>query len=221
MNARERFLAVMDFEPGVTPLKWEYGYWAGTIRRWYEEGLVPANPVPASLGEADSVRAEAMGYKAGGFVDLDIHSRFGLDEAIRRIPVNNYLLPEFPVETLADHGDWLEYRDRWGILRHERKDHSSPPAFVRGPVDTLDDWHRLSEERLRPETLGRFPPDWDHLVAEYAARDYPLVIRRKPRVLWNPSLSRRGRAFAAAVLRRPPADPRNQPLPLRFLDRPL
>ena len=38
MNAKERFLQMMDFGPGRT-LKWEFGYWAAAIRRWYKEGL--------------------------------------------------------------------------------------------------------------------------------------------------------------------------------------
>ncbi len=36
MNARKQFLAVMNFEAGVQTLKWELGYWAGTLRRLNE-----------------------------------------------------------------------------------------------------------------------------------------------------------------------------------------
>ena len=39
MNTRERFLATMRAEPGVAPPKWEFGYWGGTLNRWYREGL--------------------------------------------------------------------------------------------------------------------------------------------------------------------------------------
>lgn len=39
MNARERFLAVMNFEPVDRVPLWEFGYWAGAVRRWYTEGL--------------------------------------------------------------------------------------------------------------------------------------------------------------------------------------
>ena len=45
MNMRQRFLATMDFEP-VAPPKWEFGYWGGTIRRWYGEGADPPRRHP-------------------------------------------------------------------------------------------------------------------------------------------------------------------------------
>lgn len=43
MNTRERFLEVMNFNPDVRSLKWEFGYWGGTIKRWYDEGLPEKN----------------------------------------------------------------------------------------------------------------------------------------------------------------------------------
>jgi hypothetical protein len=32
MNARDQFLALMDFQPGVPTMRWEMGYWAATVR---------------------------------------------------------------------------------------------------------------------------------------------------------------------------------------------
>jgi uroporphyrinogen decarboxylase len=46
MNSRERFLEVMNFNPDVRACKWEFGYWGGTIKRWYREGL-PEKYYPA------------------------------------------------------------------------------------------------------------------------------------------------------------------------------
>ena len=39
MNSRERFLENMNFNSKVRPNKWEFGFWWGTIERWYKEGL--------------------------------------------------------------------------------------------------------------------------------------------------------------------------------------
>ena len=39
MNSRERFLEVMDFNPNVRSLKWEFGFWGENINQWYAEGL--------------------------------------------------------------------------------------------------------------------------------------------------------------------------------------
>ena len=33
MNTRERFLEIMNFNPDVHSLKWEFGYWGGNYRK--------------------------------------------------------------------------------------------------------------------------------------------------------------------------------------------
>jgi hypothetical protein len=35
MNAREKFHAIMNFDTSVQTLKWEFGYWADTLLRWW------------------------------------------------------------------------------------------------------------------------------------------------------------------------------------------
>jgi len=39
MDSRERFLEVMNFNPGVKSLKWEMSYWGGALNNWYRDGL--------------------------------------------------------------------------------------------------------------------------------------------------------------------------------------
>jgi hypothetical protein len=40
MNAREKFLAVMSDDSRSVNMKTEFGFWASTIKKWFEEGLV-------------------------------------------------------------------------------------------------------------------------------------------------------------------------------------
>ncbi len=54
MNTREKFLETMNFNPNVTAPKWEFGYWGGTIKRWYQEGL------PEKLYPAVATKIETM-----------------------------------------------------------------------------------------------------------------------------------------------------------------
>lgn len=176
LNAREKFLAGMTFERDAPILKMEYGYWAGTVRRWYGEGLHAEASIPESMGRGDSVRAEIMGFKPGGFVDRDIHGLFGMDDWLRRIPLNNYMYPPFEEETLEDHGGWRVYRDQWGIVRRESKDMDTPTALVRGPVGSMRDWVSIKEERLQPSLDGRLPQDWNRLRTGYVDRDYALIL---------------------------------------------
>ena len=51
MNTRERFLEVCDFNPAVSALKWEFGYWGETIKNWYSQGLPQHRypPLPSEI----------------------------------------------------------------------------------------------------------------------------------------------------------------------------
>jgi uroporphyrinogen-III decarboxylase len=176
MSQREIFLASMAFEPDAPVLKMEYGYWAGAIRRWYKEGLNVENPIPESLAHGDSVRAEVMGFKPGGFVDRDVHKLFEMDNWLRRVPVNNFIHPLLETEILEDQDEWRLYRDGWGILRKESSDLSTPTALLSGPVTSIRDWMEIKEKHLQSDISGRLPVNWEALCTEYKARDYPLIL---------------------------------------------
>lgn len=175
MDTREKFIAAMSGQPGAPLPKWEYGYWGGAVREWIQDGLAYASDLPEDLGEGGSVRAEAMGYKKGGYVDQTIHTLLGLDAHQRRVPVDNFIYPRFEEQIVEDQGDSVIVRDGWGVLRQKKKDQSSLERFISGPVRSWQDWEQL-KERLQPDTPGRFPDNWETLVKEYQERDYPLVL---------------------------------------------
>lgn len=176
MNTREKFLACMAFEEGAYGPKWEYGYWADAVRRWYTEGLKPVTGIPDNLHGGQTIRAELMGYKLGGFVDQDINQLLGLDEPERRIPLVNFIYPLFEKEIVEDHEEWYIYKDGWGITKQEKKDRSAPERFLSAPVETWQDWEIIRDERLQSNTEGRIPKNWTELVTSYKERTYPLVI---------------------------------------------
>ena len=176
VNTRERFLAVMNFEPADRTLLWEFGYWGGVLRRWYEEGLPKRAGIPDNIGYGEGVSAELSGVVPDRYLDRDVHDFFGFDEAIIRIPLNNYLCPAYQPQVLEDHGDWHVWRDERGVVKRDRKDKGSLPSFVSWPVTTREDWEQLKAERLRPTLEGRLPPDWPQLVESYRKRSCPLAI---------------------------------------------
>ncbi len=176
MNSREKFLACMSFDPGGITPRWEYGYWAEAIRNWYADGLTPSKQIPQELSGGASIRAEVMGYKSGGFVDLEIHALFNMDSHQRRIPIDNFIFPKFKEIIIEDHPTSVVMQDGWGIVKHKKKDQSSLERFISGPVKTLADWENVREEHLQPDSAGRFPENWSELVEEYKQRDYPLVL---------------------------------------------
>lgn len=178
MNTREQFLSLMSFEPGAKSFKWEFGYWAAALRRWYGEGLPKVVGIPDGWEGGTGVRGEATGWYARSreIYDEDVHNALGLDSPIRRMTFNNWLCPAFTPELLEDHGDWTLSRDADGSTVRQMKSHDSLPDVVAFAVTNRDDWERVKAERLQPALAKRVPADWQKLVAEYGTRDYPLAI---------------------------------------------
>jgi uroporphyrinogen decarboxylase len=177
MNSRERFLATMTFEkPDRAPL-WEFGYWGGTIERWYREGLPKRRGLNPAIGYGQAAYAEGGSWdEIERLPEFDVHDALGLDEGLRRISMNNFICPCFEPKVLEDHGEWVVKTDEWGITKRDRKDGGTLPHFLRGPVQNREDWERLKGERLQPSLTGRLPEAWPQLLEEYRARDYPLSI---------------------------------------------
>lgn len=179
MNLRERFNAVMDFDPGAGAPLWEWGYWGGTIDRWYAEGLPRQHGLrhPPQYGETVAGPGAAWG---SGVLNVqraeDVSLYLGFDAPRQTIPLENFIYPPFETEVVADEGECVLVRDGMGALSRQRKDGASLPLYVEWPVTDSASWERLKEERLRPDAAARLPADWGTLVEEYRQRDYPLAI---------------------------------------------
>ncbi len=175
MSARERFLSLMRFEP-VRTLKWEFGYWAGSVRRWYREGLETKAGLEDKWGDGEGVHGGAAGWRPGRALGKDVNETFHLDESVQRILMNNYLCPQFTEEILEEHGDWLLLRNENGMIEKRFKDRSSLSAYIEGPVKTRDDWEKLKAERLQPKLEGRLPKNWEEMKVGYKNRTFPLAL---------------------------------------------
>ena len=176
MNSRERFLAWMSFEKTDRAPRGELGYWGGTIRRWYDEGLPKKAGLPDSVVWGDAVIGEMNPGTGSRIRDRDVHDYFGFDEGIDKVWFNNLICPPFQEEVLEDHGNWVLKRTARGTVMKEHKERAGMPAVVSGPVSNREDWERLKAERLRPTLEGRLPTNWADMVAGYKARDYALFI---------------------------------------------
>ena len=191
MNARERFLATMNFEKPDRGLLWEFAYWAATVRRWYDEGLPRKVGIPSREETPDGRAILQFGEELPGgrgihhsgfmgfwwsFFDRDVMAHLGLDKGPRQQPVNYWLCPAFEAQVLEEHGDWYLWRDGEGCVKRELKDRSTIPQVLSWPVSNREDWERIKAERLRPTLEGRLPENWAQLVRDLKGRDYPLVI---------------------------------------------
>lgn len=175
MNSRERFHQVMNFEPGKS-LKWEFGYWAGAMRRWYNEGLEAKDGIPEDLADGAGVHGGAAGWRPGRPLGSDVNSICQLDDGLQRMKVNNFLAPLFEEEILEDQGSWIIVRNELGMTEKRSKTRSSLSSYIDGPVKNRDDWEKLKEERLQPTLEHRLPDNWDDLLVEYKNRSFPLAL---------------------------------------------
>ncbi len=190
MTDKERFHAVMGFEPADRVPFWEQGFWGGTIERWYSEGMPRRHGVQGDPAWGDTVRGPASPIAPGDRFCLDALEASGLDKPTLRVPVQLYLWPLFEEKVLEDRGDQVVMRDEMGIVKLRPKARDSIPNFFSWPVSTMEDLEQVAAERLDPDTPGRFPADWESAIAELNAYDgvvafggYPCGFFGAPRFL--------------------------------------
>ncbi len=204
MNTRERFLEVLDFNPQVHTLKWEFGYWGETVDNWYAQGLPKKNhpevklsmstptaslytPAWLSVGEGKlpkgiAVMAGGLYWPTQGFpLDSDVRDFFGMDASQRVVDVNLLFDPMFEVQVLFEDDQFFDYIDVDGVQRRFLKQHGTIPTTTKWVIADKKSWEKLKEERLNLKNLAsRFPVDWEEKVREYKQRDYPLALGGYP-----------------------------------------
>ena len=204
MNVRERFHEVMNFNPDVHSIKWEFGYWGKTINDWYDQGLFRKQyPVldkrittPTSslyspawtcmgvnrLPNGIAVMAGGLYWPTQGFpLDSDVRNHFGMDHTQRLVDVNLHFSPMFDVRILDQDKERLPYIDVDGVKRLFLKDEATIPTSLEWPITDRKSWEKLKEERLNLNNISdRFPSNWPELVKEYNDRDYPLAVGGYP-----------------------------------------
>jgi hypothetical protein len=88
MTDKERFHAIMSFEPADRMLYWEQGFWGGTAERWYQEGMPRKHGIEGNPSYGDTIRWPASPVKHGDNRYHDIFEAAGLDMPTLQVPVN-------------------------------------------------------------------------------------------------------------------------------------
>lgn len=179
MTARERFRAAMDFRPATPGLAWEFGYWGGTLERWYREGLPRAHPLPRAVTAGEGICGPGHGWPVpsmdpGGLRDGDVSAFFGFDEGIVLPPANWWLAPRYERVVLREDAETIELLDTDGVRKVARRDGTSIPLMLAWPVSDRASWDRLRAERLRTDDIVR------RLGGERAAIRASLAAARGP-----------------------------------------
>jgi uroporphyrinogen-III decarboxylase len=157
MNVREVYLKILNFENTERCLNWEFGYWGGTVKRWYDEGLTKKfglERVP-TLGE--SVCGPALHHPMVSIssengrsvlADKDVSYFFNFDEGIFIPPVNHWIYPKFDAVILEEDDLKKKIIDIDGITKTVKKDETSMPYFLDWPVKDIKSWEILKEQRF-------------------------------------------------------------------------
>ena len=209
MNTRERFIEVMkNFNTSVSTMKWEFGYWGGTLNKWYRSGLPKINPavIPDQYTTASSsiytkswtskskylqpdeypngyaVIAGGLYWPTQGFaLDNDVGNYFGMDKGQQLVDLNMFFYPMFKLRVLEEDEEMLRYQDLDGVVRMYLKKSATMASGWDWPIKDEKSWQQLKEERLRLDDIRqRLPANWADKVKEYRNRDYPLGIGGYP-----------------------------------------
>lgn len=179
MNSREKFLSVMRMEDGynsgVQVPKVEMGYWAGTIRRWFGEGLPAVQPVPADIDDGVAVMGNknisADMEKAG---DVNVQPIFGLDQFLTKFPVD--YSPRFKHQVIEKNETHIWYKDSYGVLCKNDIDMGSLPMELDSPVKDWKTWNEYKQHYDLATIEQRLPKNWDLIVERLKDRDFPIRL---------------------------------------------
>lgn len=179
MNSREKFLSVMRMKnnnySGVEIPKVEFGYWAGTIRRWFKEGLPLVAPIQDNYSDGIAIMANKNIYgemeKAG---DVNVQPIFGLDQYLTKFPVD--YSPMFKKEILNKDDTNITYKDEFGVTNKSTINITSLPMEMDNPVKDWKSWLDYKQYYSLDTIPKRLPPNWDNIVDKLKNRDFPIRL---------------------------------------------
>ena len=148
MTDRERFHAVLNYQPVDRCVYRAEGGWPETYERWRTEGWTPET--------GPFYPTDRWEWQGGWF----------------------FPNPPFEHKVVEEDETTVTYINHEGILLRERKDqpYSSMPQFVRFPVETREDFRKFWAERMQPDLAARLGADYVARLQAYRDRDYPLII---------------------------------------------
>jgi uroporphyrinogen decarboxylase len=179
MNSREKFLSVMRMQNGdysnVEIPKVEFGYWAGTIRKWFNEGLPAIEEVPDNISDGIAIMANKNIYsKMEKTGDVNVQPIFGLDQYLTKFPID--YSPMFAKDVIEKTDAHIIYKDEYGVLNKNDINMTSLPMELDHPVKDWKSWNEYKQHYSSENIKKRLPPDWENLTARLKNRDFPIRL---------------------------------------------
>lgn len=128
LSTRDLFLDIVNFKSTSRTLNWEFGYWGGTVNRWYNEGLPRLKGLSEEVSEGRGVNGagQPSGTPSfGGTIslrDYDISHYFCFDQDFSLVPYNYWIFPRFEKKLISEDERYNEIIDGDGIRKKILKD---------------------------------------------------------------------------------------------------
>ena len=152
MSPRERFFRIMEFQKPDRIIDTEFGYWAGTLRRWHQEGL------PSYVDSNEKA---------------DIY--FGFDNWKKTLPVNVLINPFLDERVISDDGHHKIIIDGEGVECEVFSDGSdSIPHYLDFPIKDQKSYYKNLKDKLKPDPEGRIEIDLAKMSVKLENRNYIL-----------------------------------------------
>ncbi len=173
MNTRERFCAIMNFEPVMT-LKTEYGYWTTTIKNFIREGMPVVEDLPEDTPDNSTISgATKVDPKSSILEEKNIRSHFNLDPYAAKFPCD--FSPPFREKVIEEDDEFKVYTDKYGITVKERKTGTSTPLYIDFPIKNRRDFEKY-KEYYNQAFYKRLPENWKSLAQKLRSRDFPIRL---------------------------------------------
>ena len=178
MNSRDRFNAILNFENGVENLKYEFGYWAGLLRKWKKQNFININNPSEILNDSDLIRISLpIDSKKEKNLDKFFLNYFNLDPYPSKFPFDfSPLLPEKIVE---ENHEFKIIKDSYGATQKIIKEGTSVPMVLIYPIKNTEDFNSYKELYNR-DFKKRLPENWDDLAVQLGSRDFPIRLGGNP-----------------------------------------
>jgi len=178
MNSRERFNAILDFEKNIENLKYEYGYWAGLLRKWNKQGHTNAEDPSKDLNDSDLVRISLpIDPEKEKNIDSFFLDYFNLDPYPFKFPFD--LSPLLPERVVEENPEYKIVKDSYGATKKIKKKGTSVPMVMEYPIKTTEDFNNY-KELYNKKFTKRLPDSWEKIVDFLKNRDFPIRLGGAP-----------------------------------------
>lgn len=178
LNSREKFNSVMSFEDNKVTMKTEFGFWAGTLKKWFGEGLPKTADTPyINALDAKIVRASDDIAGSGELADKNILNYFNLDSYLVKFPFD--ISPKLPQKMIEDNEDHKIYLDSYGLKKKEGKITAGIPMVIEYPIKNRKDFYKY-RDLYDDDYKKRLPQNWDKLKEQLKTRDFPIRLGGGP-----------------------------------------